>query len=162
MGKEPQIAPPPARHEVYNNIDEAQTRVTDGRKNRPKKQEELFNTRARPGLKDEIDQERRELSTELKRNVTRGEMIDILLSAYKDKKKGEGFDDLIQAAKNDVPSAKDEANGRTKKLSFWTTPDVIQVLNDRVQTTGWEASEVFEDILAKAARLVSQEQNNQK
>ena len=157
MAKEPQVAPPPAREDVFNNIDVAQARVVDGRKNRPRKQDEIFNTRGRVGLKDDIDQQRRELSTELKRNVTRGEMMDILLAAYKEKKSGQGFEDLMGAAKHDVPTAKDEANGRTKKLSFWTTADVIEALNDRVATTGWELSVVFEDIMAKASRFVNQE-----
>ena len=154
MPEQPKVAPVPRRNDVFGNIDQTQSRVIDGRKNRPKKVEELFNTRCRVGLKDDIDQERRELGAELGRNITRGEMIDMLLAAYREKTSDSGFVELLDAAKEEQPSAQDEAFGRTIKMTFWANADQNHVLKHNMQTHNWSLSDVINDNMVKAAKYM--------
>ncbi|MEM7620018.1 MAG: hypothetical protein AAF228_06085 [Pseudomonadota bacterium] len=154
MPRDPFIPPPPDINDTFGNVEVAQVRVIDRRKNRPKKDEEQFNTRAKPGIKDQIDQRARELSAEMGRPVTRGEMLEWMLAAYDEKHNEKGFAEALNQARDDVPSAGDEAHGRTKRMQFFASTDVQRALQDRVKVTGWTLGAVIEDMMAKAARLV--------
>ncbi len=157
MSKSPYIAPPPKHDDIFGNVEAMQVRVTDRRKNRPKKDEEQFNTRARPGLKDEIDQRRRVLGAEIGRTVTRGEMLEWLIAAYDEQKDGAGYTEALKQARDDIPTPEDEAHGRTKLMKFWSSNDVHRALAERMNVTGWTLGAVIEDMMAKAARLVQLE-----
>jgi hypothetical protein len=82
MAREPYIPPPPRADQTFGNVEINHVRKIDGRTLRAKKDQEQLNTKVRAGFGDEIDGVRRQLQAQLKRDVPRGEMLEMMLAAF--------------------------------------------------------------------------------
>lgn len=154
MARESYIPPPPTARETFGNVEVNHTRKIDGRSLRAKKDQEQLNTKVRAGFGDEIDGVRRQLEAQLKRDIPRGEMLEMMLAAFVAGEKGSAMKEALVALKTPTPSADDMANERRQAMMFFATRSMQMALNDRITTLGWSLGGVIEDLLVKASRAV--------
>ena len=154
---EPFIPPPPTAAETFGNVSTNQVRHVDGRRNRPKKVQEQFNTKVREGFGDQVDDVRRQLEAELKRDVPRGELLEMMLGAFLAARAGENIKDALVAMRAPVPSPDDLAADRKQAMTFFATRAMEAALKERMQNLTWSLGGVVEDLLVKASRAVQPE-----
>jgi hypothetical protein len=157
MSREPTVPPPPRASETYGNVHVARVAHVDGRRNRPKKVQEQFNTKVAPDFPDRVDDVRRALAVELARDVTRGELLELMLAAYLGERQGKPLGEALATLRTPTPAPEDRAAGRTHPLQLFATPEVRDALAEMARTRGWTLGAVVEDTMAKAARLVALE-----
>ena len=154
MARDAYIPPPPRADQTFGNVEVNHVRRIDGRSLRAKKDQEQLNTKVRAGFGDEIDGVRRQLEAQLKRDIPRGEMLEMMLAAFVAGEKGAGLKEALAALKTPAPSADDMANDRRQAMTFFATRPMQMALNDRMTTMGWSLGGVIEDLLVKASRAV--------
>lgn len=153
--REPFIPPPPTAAETFGNVGVTQVRHVDGRRNRPKKAQEQFNTKVREGFGDQVDDVRRQLEAELKRDIPRGELLEMMLAAFVASKQGGGLREAISALKAPAPTGDDLASDRRQPMTFFATRPMEAALRERMANLGWSLGGVIEDLLVKASRAVT-------
>lgn len=155
--REPYIPPPPKASETFGNVGTAQVRHHDGRRNRPKKVQEQFNTKVREGFGDMVDDVRRELESELKRDIPRGELLEMMLGAFQAARKNKPMQEAMSALRLPTPSGDDLAAERRQPMTFFATRAMETALKERMAHLGWTLGGVVEDLLVKASRAVGPE-----
>jgi len=162
MARDPYIAPPPNAAETYGNVNVAQVRHVDGRRNRSKKDQEQFNTKVRRGFAAQVDDLRRDVAAELKRDITRGEFLEMMFAGFEASRSEGNLADALQALRRPEIPPQDLAHGRKQLLTFYASRDVEEALAEIVKTRKWSLGAVVEDMMAKAARLMQLEQGAMK
>jgi len=157
MSRDATIPPPPTASETFGNLHVARVAQVDGRRNRAKKAQEQFNTKVAPGFGDKVDDVRRELEGALKRDIPRGELLEMMLAAFVASREGKDLGAALTALKAPAPTAEDRAAQRGHAVTFFATREVKEGLAEMARTRGWSLGAVIEDTMAKAARLVALE-----
>lgn len=157
MSRDASIPPPPKASETFGNLHVARVAHVDGRRNRPKKEQEQFNTKVAPGFGDQVDDVRRQLEAELRRDIPRGEFLEMMLAAFLGQREGKELGEALSALKTPEPTAEDRAAGRLTLVTIFATREVRDGLGEMARTRGWSLGAVIEDTMAKAARLVTLE-----
>jgi hypothetical protein len=154
MAREAYIPPPPRADQTFGNVDVTHVRKIDGRSLKAKKDQEQLNTKVRSGFGDEIDGVRRQLEAQLRRDIPRGEMLEMMLAVFVSGDKDGAMKEALVALKAPTPSADDMANERRQAMTFFATRPMETALRERMQTMGWTLGGVIEDLLVKASRAV--------
>lgn len=155
MSRDPSILPPPKATETFGNLHVARVAHVDGRRHRAKKEQEQFNTKVAIGFGDKVDDVRRELEAELKRDIPRGEFLEMMLAAFVGNRAGKDLGQALKALKAPEASPEDKASGRGLAVTFFATREVRDGLAEMARSRGWSLGAVVEDTMAKAARLVA-------
>jgi len=137
----------PSRADTFGTTSTPMRRMVDGRKNRPKKPLQDMMTKVRIGLKDEIDNHKRRVSHETGRDVTRGEILDLMLAAYEAQHQKIDFTAALTTISDPVPSPRDKAHDRNHALTVFATSHVKIGFEQLAEERGWTLSDVVEHLL---------------